>query len=48
MIEEEPDVTKMRAIAAVNAAERALAIAKRVAWLASLALIIAIIALTRS
>ena len=44
---EEPNVTKMRAIAAVDIAERAVVIAKRVAWIASLALILAIVAVVR-
>jgi hypothetical protein len=40
---EELNVTKMRAIAAIDIAERAVAIAKRVAWIAALALILAIV-----
>jgi hypothetical protein len=44
---EEANVTGMRAIAAIDTAERTVAIAKRVAWIAALALILAIFAVVR-
>jgi hypothetical protein len=44
---EELKVTKMRAIAAVDIAERAVTIAKQVAWIAALALVLAIVSAVR-